>query len=44
MTKVKVSIKNLEELKEQNLILVDIKAIVDLEEIPHELIPIGIRP
>ena len=35
-TKVKVSVKDLEELKEQ--FLLDIKAIVDLEDIPHDLI------
>jgi len=35
-TKVKVLVKDLEELKEQ--FLLDIKAIVDLEDIPHELI------
>lgn len=32
----KVSVNNLEELKEQ--FLLDVKAIVDLEDIPHELI------
>ena len=35
-TKVKVSVEDLEALKEQ--FLLDIKAIVDLEDIPHELI------
>ena len=35
-TKVKVSVKDLEELKEQ--FLLDIKAIVDLEDIPRDLI------
>ena len=35
-TKVKVSVEDLEALREQ--FLLDIKALVDLEDIPHELI------